>query len=94
MCDKPLLLQDERTFADSVFSGNGSSGYSNARFTKDGWCTQTSRTKYLFIDLQKEYHITQVVTMGNKDQTKWGDQYAMTYGHDVSYSNIKQVFKL
>ncbi|XP_028402594.1 receptor-type tyrosine-protein phosphatase F-like isoform X2 [Dendronephthya gigantea] len=91
MCDKPALLQDETTFADSVFSGSGSSGYSNARFTKDGWCTQTPQTHYLLIDLLKDYHITQVVTMGNKDQTKWSDQYTMTYSHDDSFSNSRQI---
>ncbi|XP_028402587.1 phosphatidylinositol phosphatase PTPRQ-like [Dendronephthya gigantea] len=91
MCDKPALLQDETTFADSVFSGSGSSGYSNARFTKDGWCTQTPQAHYLLIDLLKDYHITQVVTMGNKNQTKWSDQYIMTYSHDNSFSNSAQI---
>ncbi|XP_028402571.1 receptor-type tyrosine-protein phosphatase F-like isoform X3 [Dendronephthya gigantea] len=91
ICDKPALLQDETTFADSVFSGSGSSGYSNARFTKDGWCTQTPQTHYLLIDLLKDYHITRVVTMGNKDQTKWSDQYIMTYSHDNSFSNSTQI---
>ncbi|XP_028402428.1 receptor-type tyrosine-protein phosphatase S-like [Dendronephthya gigantea] len=91
ICDKPALLQDETTFADSEFSGSGSSGYSNARFTKDGWCTQTPQTHYLLIDLLKDYHITQVVTMGNKDQTKWSDQYTMTYSHDNSFSNSRQI---
>ncbi|XP_028399358.1 uncharacterized protein LOC114522809 [Dendronephthya gigantea] len=91
ICDKPALLQDESTFADSVFSGSGSSGYSNARFTKDGWCTQTPQTHYLLIDLLKDYHITRVVTMGNKDQTKWSNQYTMTYSHDDSFSNSRQV---
>ena len=92
MCNKSALLQDEITFPDSVFSGRSSAGYSNARFTKDGWCTQTSQTEYLLIDLQKEYHITQVVTMGNKDQTKWIDRYTMAYSHDDSFSNKLQVF--
>ena len=37
---------------------------------------------YLTLDLRKEYHITRVVTMGNKDQTKWSESYSMKYSHD------------
>ncbi|XP_028413353.1 uncharacterized protein LOC114536224 [Dendronephthya gigantea] len=90
-CNKTALFQDQTAFPDSVFSGNGSTRYSNARFTKDGWCTQASQTKCLLIDLQREYHITQVVTMGNKDQTKWIERYTMAYSHDESYTNEIQM---
>jgi hypothetical protein len=34
------------------------------------------------LDLLKEYHITRVVTMGNRDQTKWSETYLMKYSHD------------
>jgi hypothetical protein len=76
------LLQAVTTFPDSVFSGSGSSNYKNARITENGWCA--SKRKYLFLDLQKEYHITRVVVMGDRDQTKRSQSYSLKYSNDKS----------
>ena len=92
MCDKPALLQDRTTFPDSVFSGSGSHSFKMARITESGWCTTTSKPKYLLIDLQKEYHITRVVTMGNKNQTKWIGRFTLAYSRDKSFRTTRQVF--
>ena len=95
MCDKPVLLQNRTAFPDSVFFGPGSRYPSNARFTESGWCNAIRKgQKYLLIDLQKEYHITRVVTMGNKNQTKWIGRYAIAYSNDKSFRNKRQVFVL
>ncbi|XP_028410756.1 uncharacterized protein LOC114533438 isoform X2 [Dendronephthya gigantea] len=91
MCNEPELLQNRTTFPDSVFSGSGSHSFMNARFDRSGWCTEINRPKYLLIDLQKEYHITRVVTMGNKDQTKWIGQYIMAYSFDNSFRHARQM---
>jgi hypothetical protein len=95
MCDKPLLL-NPNPFPDSVFSGSGDSSnrYKNARISGHGWCPSGSGTTYLLLDLQKEYHITRVVVMADKEQTKWSDSYSMTYSHDTSYKNGEQVFMI
>ncbi|CAB3995581.1 receptor-type tyrosine- phosphatase epsilon-like isoform X1 [Paramuricea clavata] len=91
MCDKPLL-QDETMFPDSIFSGKGSSSYKNARFIKNGWCTTTRNAKYLLIDLQKEYHLTRVVTMGSRSkQKRWIGSYSMKYSRDKSLANSQQM---
>ena len=82
LCDKPLL-QDVLMFPDSVFSGSGgSNSYKEARFSNDGWCATGRGTKYLWIDLQKEYHITRIVTLGNRNQTKWSGSYSLKYSHN------------
>ncbi|XP_028417346.1 uncharacterized protein LOC114541738 [Dendronephthya gigantea] len=91
MCNEPELLQNRTTFPDSVFSGSGSYALMSARFDRSGWCTEISRPKYLLIDLQKEYHITRVVTMGNRDQTKWIGQYIMAYSFDNSFRHARQM---
>ena len=93
VCDKPLL-KDGRIFPKRVFSGRGGYKYYYlARFDYDGWCASSSRA-YLLLDLQKEYHITQVVVMGNKEQTKWSESYVMFYSHDKTYQNSEEVFML
>ena len=93
MCDNPLL-HNRNIFPDSVFSGSGDSNkrYKFARITWHGWCPTGSGTTYLLLDLQKEYHITRVVVMGNRDQTKWSQSYSMTYSHETSYENTEKVF--
>ena len=97
ICDKPLLEDIHRTFPNKVFSGNdGSNDYDNARLTGSGWCPSRSDW-YLSLDLQKEYHITQVVVMGDRDQTKWSESYSMKYSHDetlVYTSSVIQVYLL
>ena len=93
VCDKPLL-NDARTFPYNVFSGSGSSSrykYARARITNVGWCPSMS-DPYLLLDLQKEYHITRVVVMGDRNQTKWSESYSMKYSRDTSYKNSEQVF--
>ena len=45
-----------------------------------GWCGSGS-VPYLLIDLGKEYYITQVVVMGNSEQTKWCESCSMRYSH-------------
>ncbi|XP_028417344.1 receptor-type tyrosine-protein phosphatase F-like [Dendronephthya gigantea] len=89
MCNKPELLQNQATFSDSFVSGSGSHSFMNARFDRTGWCNDGR--KYLLIDLQKEYHITRVVTMGNRDQTKWISKYTMAYSHDNRFEKRKQM---
>jgi hypothetical protein len=95
ICDNPLL-HDTTAFPDSVFSGSGDSSntYKDARITKGGWCPSESGTAYLTLDLQKEYHITQVVVMADKQQTKWSGGYSMEFSHNNSYQNIVQVCKV
>ena len=93
ICNKPLLKY-ERNFPNQVFSGKGSSGYQNARFSGSGWCAPIFGT-YLLLDLQKEYHITHVAILGNRDQTMWSSSYAMQYSHAetlVHGSSAKPVF--
>ena len=51
-----------------------------ASFFGPGWCASGS-APYHLIDLEKEYHITQVVVMGNREQTKWSDSYSLRYSH-------------
>jgi hypothetical protein len=76
-----------------VFSGSGDSNntYKDARITKGGWCPSGSGTAYLTLDLQKEYHITQVVVMADEEQTEWSGLYSLNYSHDTSYENTAQV---
>jgi hypothetical protein len=97
ICDKPLLEGIHRTFPNEVFSGNGGSNdYDNARFTGSGWCPSSSDS-YLSLDLQKEYHITQVMVMANKYQTKWSESYSMNCSHSktlVDTSLNKKVFMI
>ena len=94
LCDKPLL-ENTQIFPNQVFSGKGGrSQYHLARFANDGWCAWSSIYNYLSLDLQKEYHITQVVVMGNKDQTRWSKSYVMRYGHDITYQNSIKVIML
>jgi hypothetical protein len=72
-------------FPDVVFSGRGgASDYHQARFDGDGWCSSGSANDYLLIDLQNDYHITRVVTMGDKNQTKWSNSYSLKYNHTES----------
>jgi hypothetical protein len=72
-------------FPYAVFSGSGgSSDYHQARFYGDGWCSSGSATDCLLIDLKNDYHITRVVTMGDKNQTKWSNSYSLKYSHTES----------
>ena len=92
ICNKPLLTC-ARTFANKVFSGKGGSDYQNAKFSRSGWCAPTLGT-YLLLDLHKEYHITHVALLGNRDQTMWSSSYAMQYSHAetlVHESRAKQI---
>ena len=66
--------------SSATFSGFGSKNYNMASFTSSGWCSSGS-APYLFIDLGNEYHITRVVVMGNKEQTKWSESYSLRYSH-------------
>jgi hypothetical protein len=86
ICDDGLLLESiHHTFPNKVFSGSGGSNdYDNARITGRGWCPSRSGS-YLSLDLQKEYHITQVVVMGDKDQTKRSVSYSMKYSHNKTF---------
>jgi hypothetical protein len=97
ICDKPLLEDIHRTFPNKVFSGTRDpDDYDNARFTGSGWCPSSSGS-YLSLDLQKEYHITRVAVMGDRDQTKWSESYSMKYSHDktlVDKSSAIQVYLL
>ena len=93
VCDR-----DNRILRNSnaIFSGSGSENYNRARFYDygTGWCA-SGFMPYLMLDLRKEYRITRVVTMGNRDQTKWSESYSMQYSHDktlVDRSSAVQVF--
>ena len=79
ICDKPLL-HNAIDFPDSIFSG---SGYPHdARITEAGWCPSRSGTKYLMLDLQKQYHIKQVVVMAVRSQARWSGSYSLKYSHN------------
>ena len=95
--DEPLLEGIHHTFPNKVFSGSGGSNdYDNARITGSGWCPSSSDS-YLSLDLQKEYHITRVVVMGDSDQTKWSVSYSMRNSHNktlVDTSLAIQVYLL
>ena len=89
LCDKPLL-KETQIFPDRIFSGGNSQNYSLARFVNGGWCPWNF-TAYLLLDLQREYHITRVVVMANKNQTKWSGSYLMKYSRDKTYKNHQKV---
>ena len=96
MCDKPLL-RDTSIFPQisAVYSGRGDpmNGYANAGIKSNGWCASRPDS-YLLLDLQKEYHITQVVVMGDKEQTKWSNSYSFKYSRDkINYEDRGQVSK-
>ncbi|CAB4043798.1 Hypothetical predicted protein, partial [Paramuricea clavata] len=88
MCDKPLL-QDINTFPESVFSGSGDphNNYERARIIRGGWCPRGHETRYLMLDLQKQYHITQVVVMADTGQRWWSGSYSLKYSHDKTLVN-------
>ena len=92
MCNNPQL-RDTGNFPDSVFSGQGDSRnkYKDARITRRGWCPLGSSSVYLLLDLQKEYHITGIVVMADKAQTKWSGSYSLKYGRNTSYKNYEEV---
>ncbi|CAB4007475.1 uncharacterized protein LOC110250238 [Paramuricea clavata] len=83
ICDKPLL-HDANTFPDSIFSGSGdlNNNYKHARITKSGWCPLGTGTRYLMLDLHKQYHITKVVVMADIEQASWSGSYSLKYSHD------------
>ena len=83
ICEKPLL-QNTRIFPDDVFSGSGGPNYQNARLTKTGWCASGFRP-YLSINLQKEYHLTQVVVI--TDKTQQSSRYSLTYDRTGTWIN-------
>ena len=96
MCDKPLL-RDTSIFpqTSAVYSGRGDwkNGYANAGIKSNGWCA-SGPDSYLLLDLIKEYHITQVVVMGDKEQTKWSHSYSFKYSRDkITYEDRGQVSK-
>ena len=81
ICDNPILNK-----STSIFSEN----YNTSQFYSYGWCASGS-TPYLMLDLGKEYHITRVVTMGDKDQTKWSESYTLKYSHKKSLADQNNV---
>ena len=90
MCDKQLL-RNTNIFpqTSAVYSGRGdpNNGYANAGIKSNGWCA-SGPDSYLLLDLQKEYHIMEVVVMGDKEQTKWSSSYSFKYSHDnITYKN-------
>ena len=96
MCDKPLL-RDTSIFpkTSAVYSGSGdpNNGYANAGIGSSGWCA-SGPDNYLLLDLKKEYHITQVVVMGDKEQTKWSNSYSFKYSRDkINYDDCGEVSK-
>ena len=77
-----------------MFSGSGDSSnkYKDARITKGGWCPSGSAgIVYLLLDLQKEYHITRVVVMSDREQNKWNGSFSLTYSNDTLYKHSVQV---
>ncbi|XP_028402590.1 receptor-type tyrosine-protein phosphatase delta-like isoform X2 [Dendronephthya gigantea] len=92
ICDNQLL-NDNSSFPDNIFGGNGGNSFHKARFTKGGWCSSTPGS-YLTIDLPKEYHITRVMVMGDKDQTKWSGSYSLKYSHDESLGDSSRAVQI
>ena len=73
-------------FPNYAFSGSSPAKISKeARITRGGCCASSG--SYLLIDLRREYHITQVVTMGKKSQEVWGESYLLQYGQNESLVN-------
>ena len=92
MCDKPLLSD---TIISPVYSGSGDrkNGYAKAGIKSSGWCA-SGPNSYLLLDLKNEYHITQVVVMADKEQTKWSSSYSFKYNRDeINYEDRRQVSK-
>ena len=92
MCDKPLL---RNIIISPIYSGSGDpkNGYAKAGIKSSGWCA-SGPDSYLLLDLKNEYHITQVVVMGDKEQTKWSSSYSFKYSRDnITYENRGQVSK-
>ena len=81
LCDKPLLNSDKIT-PKPLFSGsNGSQILKNKLFSKlISWCAKSG--SYLLLDLQKEYHIMKVLTVGDKKQNKWSESYSLKYSYN------------
>ena len=94
LCDKPLL-RDTTIFpqTSAVYSGSGDpkNGYVNAGIKSNGWCA-SGPNSYLFLDLQKEYRITKIAVMSDKEQTKWSSKYSFKYSRDNITYNYSQVF--
>jgi hypothetical protein len=87
ICDKPLSLSDDNKFPPiKVFLGSGGIKYGDVRSTRAGWCASGS-TPYLLIDLQKEYHLTHVMVIADKEQTKWSNSYSMKYSRTKTLIN-------
>ena len=82
VCDKPIS-------SSATFSGSGSTNYHMASFTRSGWCA-SGTAPYLLIELRKEYHITRVVVMASKDQTKWSESYSLRYSHSQTLVHSSQ----
>ena len=85
ICDNPILNK-----SIPIFLGSGFENYNTASFYSYGWCASGS-TPYLMLDLRTEYHITRVVTMGDKDQTNWSETYTLKYSHDKSLVDRNRV---
>jgi hypothetical protein len=86
ICDNPLLY-NESIFPDSVFSGYGNGRnspikYKDARITNGGWCPTQYNFAYLYIDLKKEYHITQILVMTDKEQKEFSGLHYLKYGRE------------
>ena len=91
ICGKPLL-ENKKTFPDSVFSGSGGDNYWNARFTSHGWCPSSSNS-FLTLDLKNQYNIKKVFVLGSRDQYKWSGSYTLEYGPITNYSSqVKVIF--
>ena len=92
ICDKPLL-HNRGNFPNYELSGTSpTKSLIEARITRNGWCASSG--SYLIIDLRMEYHIRQVVTMGNKSQEEWGESYLLQYGHNKSLVNSSNSVKV
>ena len=90
ICNKPLL-KNQTDFPDHVFSGSCPSNDSKKlRITQKDGCAP--RGSYLLIDLQREYHITQVVTMrrATERDSPWSESYLLKYSHNEALVDRKK----
>ena len=81
LCDKPLLDSD-KIAPKPLFSGsNGSQIFKSTLYSKlISWCAKSG--SYLLLDLQKEYHIMKVLTVGDKQRNKWSESYSLKYSYN------------
>lgn len=88
VCPHNTIIQDKTVYSSNAFRKYN---FTKARFGENGWCTKNGEEEYLLIDLEKEYQITRVVTMGDRDlQKKWIGMFTFTYSPNRKFENKEE----